>query len=276
MRKRRMIITILLIVIGLTAVVWTGFQIEPKNFVINCIEDNLEHASFEAKSNVQSVDRFYDAVFTDKAVELSTSVVWGRARFNINGIRMKGRFVTYYKLGEGFYRYIEITWFGMPLIKGYDLFTDEKAEFCIAGKVETGDQIEQGQNLALWAESLWSPSILASSEEIEWEDTGEGTARLRFAFGKENDYLNIKFNEGTGLVDSMNAMRYKGTTGEKVLWEIESIEWDMFEGMAIPVKSSVRWKDEKSPWAFWNIEGVRYNIVLSEDFSEEIKAFGLD
>jgi hypothetical protein len=32
----------------------------------------------------------------------------------------------------------------------------------------------------------------------------------------------------------------------------------------IPTRSAVTWEDEGSPWSFWTIEGIEYNIDVSE------------
>lgn len=252
---------------------WLGFQIMPKSFELDLYPESEPASSMKAKSGISSVSAYYDTVFDGEAAAIETSVVTGRAAFKIKGISMKGRFITFYKAAQGFYRYIEVTWFGIPVITGYDLYTEDQAEFCMAGKVERGERIEQGQNLALWAESVWSPSMLVFSDDIVWHEVNDRTALMQIPYKDEGDAITVIFADN-GLIEKMEAMRYKGNNPVKSLWEIESIEWADVGGMTIPVKSSVKWGDESSPWAYWDIDSVKYNIPLSEGFRDEMDTYG--
>lgn len=267
------VLIVLSVLVLLLLVGWTGLQVMPRGFEPELYKLPVPADSMKATSEINAVSRFYDSVFDGNAVETKTSMIAGRARFNIKGISMKGRFISYYRYAEGFYRYIEITWFGIPLIKGYDLYTEDRAEFCMAGKVETGERIEQGQNLALWAESVWNPSILVFNDKVEWHEINDREAVLQIPYRDEDEAISVTFKED-GLIQKMEAMRYKGNSAEKSLWEIECIEWAEFDGMTIPVGSAIKWGDEAKPWAYWNIENVEYNINISEGFTDEMDTYG--
>lgn len=260
------------VLVGLFAIGWLGFLIQPKNFDIDekVFIKETENIDLEIPDKLQ---RYADKVFMDNIAEIQTSVIWGKAKINVKGVWMPARFVTYYIPKEGFFRYIEVTWFGIPIINGYDLYYDNAAEFCIAGKKETGEKIEQGQNLALWAETMWSPTAYFTDNRLTWENKDSDLLELEIPYKESNDIIEISIDPDTGLLNTMEAMRYKGQNPDKVLWHIELLEWDEFNDVIIPSKSSVKWADEDKPWSYWNIEGTLYNIEISDGFSSEIKKY---
>lgn len=269
--KYMLIIVLALVFVLLVA--WTGLQVMPKGFTQELETVSQPLKSMRATSSVPVVSKFYETVFDGDVIETKTSVVAGKARFNIKGIPMKGRFITFYRASEGFYRYIEVTWFGIPILSGYDLYTEDTSEFCMGESVETGERIEQGQNLALWAESFWSPSMLVFSDAIEWQGIGERAAVMHIPYHDDSDTITITF-EDEGLIEKMEALRFKGNSPEKTLWQIKCLEWADFDGITIPVKSSVKWGDEAKPWAYWEIDSIQYNIPVSEGFIDEMALYG--
>jgi len=269
----RIIKIIVGVLVGLFAVGWLGLMVQPRNFKVD--EKKLQQQSARSISAIvpDGLQQYADKVFADEIVDIKTSVIWGKSKINAKGIWTPARFITYYITGEGFFRYIEITWFGMPIINGYDLYYDDVADFCMAGEKETGEKIEQGQNLALWAETIWSPSAYFTDDRLAWEKIDSNLLELTIPYKEKMDKIKIYIDTDTGLMDAMEAMRYKGQSTDKVLWQIDLIEWNEFDGVLIPSESSVKWADEKKLWSYWSIEGVLYNIEISDGFNEEIQKY---
>lgn len=269
----RIIKVIIGVLVALLVFGYIGLRIPSKNFKVDEIkmQSQIQH---NMGIKVPDALREYAAkAFAGDVYEIKNSVVWGKAKLNVKGIWMPARFITYYIPGEGFFRYIEITWFGIPIINGYDLYCGEKADFCMAGQKETGEKIEQGQNLALWAETVWSPTAYFTDERLNWEKTDHDLIELTIPYKDDYDTITISTNEDTGLINAMEAIRYKGQSNDKVLWQIDIIEWNEFNGVLIPSESSAKWVDEKTPWSFWRIEGILYNIEISNEFEEEFKKY---
>ena len=102
-------------------------------------------------------------------------------------------------------------------------------------------------------------------------DLAQGKAQDR-PFGEEEDTFTVTFDPQTGLIRTMEAMRYREATDEtKIPWRNEPLGWQTFHGVMIPSPAAVTWLDEGTPWAVWTIEDVAYNV----DVSEYIKARGL-
>jgi hypothetical protein len=81
----------------------------------------------------------------------------------------------------------------------------------------------------------------------------------------------VYFDPETGLIASMEAMRYKeATSTEKTLWQLDVLAWDKYHSLLIPSRSTVTWADEGSPWLVIELDDIAYNV----DVQEYIRAEG--
>ena len=82
----------------------------------------------------------------------------------------------------------------------------------------------------------------------------------------------VRFNPQTGLIDTMEAMRYRdaGEGKSKILWITRNEPGNTLPGMKISAVGSATWLDQGSPWAFFTLEETAYNL----DVSEYIRARG--
>lgn len=264
---------LVLVLSGLFIIGWLGLQIPSKNFKADKIRPLIYTPGNIEIKIPDELSEYADSAYDGNVQEIDNSVVWGKAKINVKGIWMPARFIAYYIPGEGFFRYIEITWFGIPVINGYDLYYGDRADFCMAGQKETGEKIEQGQNLALWAETFWSPSAYFTDDRLKWRKSDDDVIELIIPYKEAYDTITIYENKDTNLMDSLEAMRYKGQSKDKVLWHIDFIEWNNLNGIMIPSYLSVKWDDEKKPWSFWSIKGILYNIEISDGFEKEINKY---
>lgn len=224
----------------------------------------------------EPVKRYYEAASGSHVPVIRSAVVWGKAKLKVNGIWMPVRYKTYDLSGLAFYRYMEVTWFGWTILKVSDVYMNGKGFTKIEGllnKTETGEKIDQGSNLALWAEIVFIPSVSLTDTRARWEAVDNDSARLVVPSGKENDSLDFKFDPKTGLITQISAMRYKGQNEEKTPWLINITEWMTSHYVKIPSRFSVTWEDEGSPWSYWTVEGVEYNVDVA-DMINETKELG--
>ncbi|MDP3104708.1 MAG: hypothetical protein Q8M95_08875 [Candidatus Methanoperedens sp.] len=202
---------------------------------------------------------------------IRSAVVWGKAKLKVNGIWMPVRYKTYDLSGKAFHRYMEVTWFGWTILKVSDVYMNGKGFTKIEGllnKTETGEKIDQGSNLALWAEIVFIPSVSLTDTRARWEAVDNDSARLVVPSGKENDSLDFKFDPKTGLITQISALRYKGQNEQKTPWLINITEWMTSHYIKIPSRFSVTWEDEGSPWSYWTVEGVEYNVDVTDMIEE--------
>jgi hypothetical protein len=126
---------------------------------------------------------------------------------------------------------------------------------------DQGPAVDQGANLALWAEALWFPAALALDPRVRWEPVDDATALLRVPFGEERETFVARFDPSTGLLATLEAMRYKGAdAAEKTLWLNHAERWGRIAGQPTMTVATVRWLDDARPWATFQVEQLALNV----------------
>jgi hypothetical protein len=154
--------------------------------------------------------------------------------------------------------------FGAPLLKVNEWFVDGAGRLELPFGLSDGPKVDQGANLALWAELVWAPAVWATSPAARWEAVDATTARLIVPFGGTSEEFTVTFDPATGLLERMESLRYKGADAtRKTLWINDVREWGQLDGQPVPVVTAVQWGDESSPWAVLRTEELLYNADLS-------------
>ena len=247
---------------------WLGLRIRPKPFPPHP-ESTRELGTAELPSDLPApVCRHFQTTMGERAPRIKTAVVWGRADFKVNGLWTSMRLKSYHVPGREFYRYMEITWFGMPILRGVDAYLGGKGSLEITGLLNMssrGENFDQGENLVMWAEAPFTtPSALVLDPRIRWEPIGAHTARLLVPFGDREVSLRVEFAPETGLMKLMSSMRYRGQEATKTPWRGEYSEWRTVHGIKVPHRVVSAWEDEEEPYIILAIEGVEYNVDVSE------------
>lgn len=103
----------------------------------------------------EPVERFYLDLYGDEVPVVETAVVSGRASMRIAGVTMPGRFRFAYRAGEGYRHLIELTLFGLPVMRVDEIYLDGEARLELPFGVTEGEpKVNQAANLGLWAESI--------------------------------------------------------------------------------------------------------------------------
>jgi hypothetical protein len=182
----------------------------------------------------------------------------------IAGITFPARFRFVHDAGEDYRHYIQTTIFGVRTLAVNEFYLDGTARLEVPGGVSEGAQIDQGANLALWAEAIWMPSVWVTDPRVRWEPIDDQSARLIVPFGGQEETFIVRFDPDTGLLRLMESMRYKGEDDDtKTLWINEVLEWDDLNGRTLPRQASLTWLDEGSPWATLRTDEVLYNADVA-------------
>lgn len=208
------------------------------------------------------VARFYRGLYGDAMPIAENVVLTGRARLRILGISMPARWRFTHDVGRGYRHEIVATWFGLPLFVVDERYLDGVAEMRLPfGIVETGATVDQGANLALWAEAMWFPAALATDPRVRWEVVDDATAMLHVPHGGDSETFIARFDPTTTRLTVLEAMRYKGADAtSKTLWLTRAEAWGDVGGHPTMTTASVQWLDEAQPWATFHVDHLRFGV----------------
>ncbi len=267
----RPLLLILGVVVFISLLVWLGTKFSPKSFAAYTSESQDLGTFPIPKDLPQPVDRFYRTLYGEEIPVIHSFILTGRGNIRFQGVTLPARLRFTHDAGKGYRHYIETTVWGLPLMKVNEHFLDQKSRLALPfGVVENEPQVDEAANLGLWSETMMFPGVYLSTEGVKWEQIDEKTAKLIVPFGNGEDEFTVFFNPSTGLIDKMEAMRWKqsGDT-EKTLWEAQAKEWGEVRGWEMPVLFAAQWKDESTPWLVARIEDVDWNVDVSEYIQQE-------
>ena len=251
--------------------VW-GLRIQPQPFAAFSQPTQTSTAVPLPIDLPDPVARYYQTIMGDEVPVIETAVVTARGTARFAGLTLPSRLRFTHVAGQGYRHYIESTIFGYPLLKVDERYLDGQARMELpVGIIENEPKINMAANLGLWGESIWLPSIFITDSRVRWEAIDDTSARLIVPFEDGEDTFTAFFDPETGLLVSMEAMRYREATDEaKIPWQLDVLAWDNYHGILIPSSSTVTWADEGTPWLIVNIDDVAYNV----DVDDYIRAKG--
>lgn len=249
-----------------------GLRVQPQPFAAFTQASRMETAVPLPDDLPAPVARYYQAIMGSEVPVLETAVITGRGSVRFAGITFPARMRFTHNAGQGYRHYIEATLFGIPLMKVNERYLDGQARMDLpVGVIENEPKVDMAANLGLWGESIWLPSIFITDPRVRWEAIDEQSARLIVPFDDGEEAFTAVFDPQTGLLASMEALRYKGASAtEKTPWLLEPLAWDAYHGMFIPSRSQATWADEGTPWMIVEVEDVAFNV----DISSYIRAEG--
>lgn len=218
------------------------------------------------------VARHFHQKIGDQPPEIQTAVVWGRGKANLRGVWTPLRFKAWYRAGESFSRRVEYTFFLRPVMRSGDRLTGGQGRVENGERIEEGPGIDQGQHLALWAETVWMPSVFVHDRRVRWEAEGEYSARLYFPAPGGEDNLTAYFDPLTGLMTHLAGMRYSPESEQPEPWRFDLLQWKDFHGLNIPGEVAVAWGETGAPWVYWSVDGVAYNVNVIDQLGEPGKS----
>jgi len=265
---RNLILIVVGVILVLLVLGWLGLQIKPQSFA-EYAEKSPELKTMPLPGGLPApVERFYRTIFGDEIPLIETAVIQGRAVIRpFMNIPFPARFVFVHNAGRDYRHYIEATLFGLPLLKVNEGYVDGKSFFeSPMGTYYDDPNTNQGANLALWAEGAWFPSLWLTDARAYWQAMDAQTARLYVPFEQSEESFVVRFNPETGLVDSMEAMRYRdpGEGKPKILWITRSDAGPTLPGSVLGSVGSAIWQDMGRPWATFTLEELVFNVDVSE------------
>ncbi len=162
------------------------------------------------------VSRYYENTLGEEIPVIDSAVISGRATMRVFGITFPARYRFTHQAGQNYRHYIEATLFGIPIMKVNESYLDGNSRMeTPGGIIENEPKINQAANLGLWAESIWLPSIFLTDPRVHWEGSDGNTAQLVVPFEDGEETFTVVFDAETGLLTSLESMRYKQATDEE-------------------------------------------------------------
>jgi hypothetical protein len=270
----KIILGVVVFIVGVVAVGWLGTRVKPDSFEVPVMESR-DYGQVERPTDLPvPVARYVDAAFGAEMPIIESALTVGQADLTFMGVTFPARFKFYYGAGDAYYHFIQLAWFGQPIVTVNEQYKDGVAILDLPGNlVENEEKNNSAANLGLWAESIWLPSIFFTDERVHWEPIDDTTARLIIpAKTDQTDELIVYFDPQTALITKITAMRYQDANAtDRTLWTNHIVEWRNVNGVMLPVVAETQWGDD-APWAIWRIESVLYNV----DVSGRLAQFGGD
>jgi hypothetical protein len=251
--------------------VW-GLQIQPESFA-DYPQSSQPMMTVPLPIDLPDpVARYYEAIMPGQLPVLESAVITGHGTLRFSGVTFPARLRFTHRAGQDYRHYIEATLFGLPLMKVNESYLNGQARMELpVGVIENEPKIDMAANLGLWGESIWLPSIFLTDSRVRWEAIDDVSAQLIVPFGNDEDSFTVTFDPESGLIKSMIAWRYREADDtEKTPWQLEILDWDEYQGIQAPSRSTVTWADEGSPWLVIELDEVAYNV----DIHEYIRAEG--
>jgi hypothetical protein len=262
----KILYTIAILLAALILLGWLGLQVKPKPFAMPSLP-KADLDMLPLPSGLPApVERYYRAAYGDQIPVVETAVLVGRGRIRPFGVWLPARFVFVHEAGKNYRHYIEATFFGFPFLKVNEGYLDGESFFeSPMGTYYDDPNTNQAANLAVWAEAGWFPSIWLTDPRVCWEAVDEHTALLFVPFEEQIEQFVVRFDPETGLIDTMEAMRYReaGEGKSKMLWITRNEAGDFLPGTKLSAVGSATWLDQGSPWAFFGLEEAAYNVDVS-------------
>jgi hypothetical protein len=263
------------ILAALIAVLWAGFQVQPSGFAALPFAGQEPETTNIPAGLPAPVERFLRATYGgDRIPVLKTVVLSGRAKMKPGGPwYLPARFRFIHNVGHDYRHYFEATWFGIPILKVNEGYVDGKSFFeaPLIGSQADHPKLSQGANLALWTETSMFPAALVLDPRVTWQAVDADTSILNVPFEGETESIVVRFDPDTGLVTTMEVMRYRSTTdAKKTLWLPSSDEYATIDGVTMSVTGSATWFDQKYAWASFHTE----DVVFNADFGDYLRARG--
>ena len=253
--------------VGLVLVAVLGFRVRPPR--ARPVSSGPQAGTVELPDDLPApVVRYHRALGYDgrHVPAVDTFVLWGRAWMRLAPlVRLPVRFWSAHRVGWSARQRLAVTWYGLPVLRAVDDYVHGHGRMRIGRRSVTGPEIDQGENLFLWAELLLVPAFAATRPRVRWQSIDDGSAMLRVPFGRDSDHLLVRFDPDTGLVSECRALRYRSVGGPKLGWYVWFENWTHGSGGWYPARISVRWADHPRPWFVLDVDGTATNVRVDPD-----------
>lgn len=126
--------------------------------------------------------------------------------------------------------------------------------------------VAHGEFMRYVAEAAWYPTALLPSQGARWSAVDAHSAQVDLADGAVRVSLLLRFDPGTGLIESVRAEARGRTVGQGVEmtpWEGRWRDYAQHSGMMVPMSGEVAWLTRGGKRSYWRgrITALAYEFV---------------
>lgn len=130
----------------------------------------------------------------------------------------------------------------------------------VSGK---GSKFDQGELLRWLGESVWFPTNLLPTENLQWTSISNTTAKITFCYSGLEVYYNVTFNDKDEIV-KLETKRYMGD-GDLETWVGTLADYREINSVTIPFAIKAMWhlKQGVLPYVDFRLDNIEYDIPKS-------------
>ncbi|NTU42777.1 MAG: hypothetical protein HGA78_06945 [Nitrospirales bacterium] len=125
-------------------------------------------------------------------------------------------------------------------------------------------ELDAGALQRYLAEAVWFPTALLPGQGIQWEATGDNTARATITDSGTTVSLEFRFSEDGEITEVFTLGRYREVKGRYELtpWAAFCSVYEKQEGMRIPTEVVVEWQLPEGRFPYWKgrVVDVEYDF----------------
>lgn len=127
-------------------------------------------------------------------------------------------------------------------------------------------ELAHGQLMRYLAEAVWYPTALLPQQGLQWHPVDATHARATLTDGKRSVDLTFAFGHEGWICSVYAETRYRRVNGrfEATAWQGRFWNYEMRDGMWIPMSAEVAWVLPEGPKPYWraHIEQIEYQHAL--------------
>jgi hypothetical protein len=209
------------------------------------------------------VERWLRRAYPDGIPDIDTFEVIGSASVRLGALPpLRVSAHMSHRLGHDHVTDIRWRVGGLPLLRVMDAYVDGHGLAKIGPWGRSGPDIDQAALLSTWGEAVVMPCAWRRLPALTVEPIDAASVRLTLPTTDGPVLASLSFDPDSGLPAAFEAVRYKGTTGRRVGWRGDYLDWRTIDGLPFPGRWLVGWADEPRPWFDMRIDHLRTSVPI--------------